>query len=289
METKNTLTEFLMTDLDLIHDLHDIIDSEEINDTINILNSLRFQIFHTCDIVKDIAYRPDSRDILYIINDNIMGQSQRNSFLFNEVYVSVKENAKKVFHEIKGKEYKTILQILLEDDDFMIELEELEDVPMDNIERFLTENLDDIILYAFEDMRKHPKKIFSNKNYKFILNFINNGIIIIDDITDELKNSLDILLGKLRNFILTDVHYRSAENLDYSSLYVQTVNEFEATINWLNSCHIKYEIKDDKKMNQKRVIMKSWDKDICLFDQYEGIVFDFNKETNEMVKVNSYS
>ena len=47
MEIKNTLTEFLMTDLDLIHDLHDIIDSEEINDTINILNSLRFQIFHT--------------------------------------------------------------------------------------------------------------------------------------------------------------------------------------------------------------------------------------------------
>ena len=36
METKNTLTQFLMTDLDLIHDLNDIIGSEEINDTINI-------------------------------------------------------------------------------------------------------------------------------------------------------------------------------------------------------------------------------------------------------------
>lgn len=289
MQTKNTLTEFVMTDSDLIHDLNNIIGSEEINDTINILNSLRFQIFHTCDILKDIAYRPDSREILYIINDNIMDQSQRNSFLFKEVYVSVKENAKKVFHKIKGKEYKTILQILLEDDDFMIELEELENVPMENIERFLTENIGDIILYAFEDMRKNPKKIFSNKNYKFIINFINNGIIIIDDITDELKATLDILLGTLRNFILTSVHYRSVENLEYSALYVQTVNEYEATINWLNSCHIKYEIEDDKMMNQRRVVMKSWDKDICLFNQYEGIIFDFDNETNELVKVNAYS
>ena len=106
METKNTLTQFLLSDENLIHDLNDIIGSNSINDTINILNGLKFQIYHTCDMMKDLSIRPDASDIIYIINDNILDQSKRSSFLFNEILVSVKRVQKICFTISKGKHIK---------------------------------------------------------------------------------------------------------------------------------------------------------------------------------------
>ena len=95
METKNTLTQFLLSDENLIHDLNDIIGSNSIIDTINILDSIKFQIYHTCDMMKDLSIRPDASDIIYIINDNILDQSKRSSFLFNEILISVKKECKR--------------------------------------------------------------------------------------------------------------------------------------------------------------------------------------------------
>ena len=149
MEIKNTLTQILLSDENLIHDLNDIIGSNSINDTIDILNGLKFQIYHTCDMMKDLSIRPDASDIIYIINDNILDQSKRSSFLFNEILVSVKKSAKDMFHHIKGKTYKRISQILVEDENFMNDMYILERVPLENITKFIFDNEEDIMFYAF--------------------------------------------------------------------------------------------------------------------------------------------
>lgn len=290
MEIKNTLTQFVLADNNLIHDLNDIIGSDSINDTISIFNGLKFQIYHTCDMMKELNIRPDASDIIYIINDNILNQSKRSSFIFNEVLISVKKSAKHMFHHIKGKTYKRISQILVEDENFMNDMYKLENVPKKNITKFIIDNEEDIMFYAFESMRKDHGNIRKDPNYEFIVNFINSTIVILDDIKDSsVMDIFDNLIITLKAFLLLDVHDRSVENLDYSALYVQTVDEFEATINWLKSCHIRYEIETDDHMNHITVKMISWDKDYCLFSQYEGVDFIFIKETHELVRVNSYS
>ena len=290
METKNTLTQFLLSDENLIHDLNDIIGSNSIIDTINILDSLKFQIYHTCDMMKDLSIRPDASDIIYIINDNILDQSKRSSFLFNEILVSVKKSAKDMFHHIKGKTYKRISQILVEDKNFMNDMVTLERVPLEHISKFIFDNEDDIMFYAFESMRKDHEEIRKDPNYEFIVNIINSTIVIIDDIKDSLTmKTFDDIIRSLKEFILLDVHNRAVKNLDYSALYLQTVDEYDATINWLKSCHIRYDVDTNEQMNQITIKMVTWDKDSCLFSQYEGIDFIFNKETHELIRVNSYS
>ena len=290
METKNTLTQFLLSDENLIHDLNDIIGSNSINDTINILNGLKFQIYHTCDMMKDLSIRPDASDIIYIINDNILDQSKRSSFLFNEILISVKKSAKDMFHHIKGKTYKRISQILVEDENFMNDMYMLERVPLGHITKFIFDNEEDIILYAFASIREDHEEIRKDPNYEFIVNFINSTIVIIDDIKDSLTmKTFDDLIRTLKEFILLDVHNRDVENLDYSALYLQTVDEYNATINWLKSCHIRYDVRTSEQMNRIIIKMVAWDKDSCLFSKYEGIEFIFNKETHELIRVNSYS
>ena len=290
METKNTLTQFLLSDENLIHDLNDIIGSNSINDTINILNGLKFQIYHTCDMMKDLSIRPDASDIIYIINDNILDQYKRSSFLFNEILVSVKKSAKDMFHHIKGKTYKRISQILVEDENFMNDMYILERVPVEHISKFIFDNEEDIMFYAFESIRKDHDEIHKDPNYEFIVNIINSTIVIIDDIKDSLTmKTFDDIIRSLKEFILLDVHNRAVKNLDYSALYLQTVDEYDATINWLKSCHIRYDVDTNEPMNQITIKMISWDKDSCLFSQYEGIDFIFNKETHELIRVNSYS
>lgn len=290
METKNTLTQFLLSDENLIHDLNDIIGSNSINDTINILNGLKFQIYHTCDMMKDLSIRPDASDIIYIINDNILDQSKRSSFLFNEILVSVKKSAKDMFHHIKGKTYKRISQILFEDENFMNDMVTLEKVPLEHIRKFIFDNEEDIMFYAFESMRKDHEEIRKDPNYEFIVNFINSTIVIIDDIRDSLTmKTFDNLIRTLKEFLLLDVHKRTVENLDYSPLYLQTVDEYVATINWLNSCHIRYDTETSEQMNQINIKLTTWDKDTCLFLQYEGIDFIFNKKTHELIRVNVFS
>lgn len=290
METKNTLTQFLLSDENLIHDLNDIIGSNSINDTINILNGLKFQIYHTCDMMKDLSIRPDASDIIYIINDNILDQSKRSSFLFNEILVSVKKSAKDMFHHIKGKTYKRISEILVEDESFMNDMYILERVPVEHISKFIFDNEEDIMFYAFESIRKDHDEIHKDPNYEFIVNIINSTIVIIDDIKDSLTmKTFDDIIRSLKEFILLDVHNRAVKNLDYSALYLQTVDEYDATINWLKSCHIRYDVDTNEQMNQITIKMVTWDKDSCLFSQYEGIDFIFNKETHELIRVNSYS
>ena len=288
METKNTLTQFLLSDENLIHDLNDIIGSNSINDTIDILNGLKFQIYHTCDMMKNLSIRPDASDIIYIINDNILDQSKRSSFLFNEILVSVKKSAKDIFHHIKGKTYKRISEILVEDENFMNDMVTLEKVPLEHIRKFIFDNEEDIMFYAFESMRKDHEEIRKSPNYEFIVNFINSTIVILDDIKDSLTmKTFDTLIRTLKEFLLLDVHNRAVENLDYSALYLQTVDEYDATINWLKSCHIRYDV--ESKENIVIIKMVAWDKDSCLFSQYEGIDFIKNKKTHELIHVNSYS
>ena len=290
METKNTLTQFLLSDENLIHDLNDIIGSNSINDTINILNGLKFQIYHTCDMMKDLSIRPDASDIIYIINDNILDQTKRSSFIFNEILISVKKSAKDMFHHIKGKTYKRISQILVEDENFMNDMYMLERVPLGHITEFIFDNEEDIILYAFTSIREDHEEIRKDPNYEFIVNFINSTIVIIDDIKDSLTmKTFDDLIRTLKEFILLDVHNRDVENLDYSALYLQTVDEYDATINWLKSCHIRYDVHTNEQMNRITIKMVTWDKDSCLFSKYEGIEFIFNKETHELIRVNPYA
>ena len=290
METKNTLTQFLLSDENLIHDLNDIIGSNSINDTITILNGLKFQIYHTCDMMKKLTIRPDASDIIYIINDNILDQSKRSSFLFNEIFVSVKKSAKDMFHHIKGKTYKRISEILVEDENFMNDMYILERVPVEHISKFIFDNEEDIMFYAFESIRKDHDGIHKDPNYEFIVNIINSTIVIIDDIKDSLTmKTFDDIIRSLKEFILLDVHNRAVKNLDYSALYLQTVDEYDATINWLKSCHIRYDVDTNEQMNQITIKMVTWYKNSCLFSKYEGIDFIFNKETHELIRVNSYS
>ena len=239
-------------------------------------------------MMKDLSIRPDASDIIYIINDNILDQSKRSSFLFNEILVSVKKSAKDMFHYIKGKTYKRISQILVEDENFMNDMYILERVPVEHISKFIFDNEEDIMFYAFESMRKDHEEIRKDPNYEFIVNIINSTIVILDDIKDSLTmKTFDTLIRTLKEFLLLDVHNRTVKNLDYSALYLQTVDEYDATINWLKSCHIRYDV--ESKENIVIIKMVTWDKDSCLFCQYEGIDFIFNKKTHELIRVNSYS
>ena len=195
-----------------------------------------------------------------------------------------------MFHHIKGKTYKRISQILVEDENFMNDMYILERVPVEHISKFIFDNEEDIMFYAFESMRKDHEEIRKDPNYEFIVNIINSTIVILDDIRDSLTmKTFDNLIRTLKEFLLLDVHNRVVENLDYSALYLQTVDEYDATINWLKSCHIRYDVDTNEPMNQITIKMVTWDKDSCLFSQYEGIDFIFNKETHELVRVNSYS
>ncbi len=275
-----TLLDKLLNDQGFINALSDQCNLP--NDTVSLLLSdYHEEIFTTCDITQNMPLYPISitKDFLIILNNNDL--SGIKSECVEIVEQSVKRRASQLIPYLNKKDRIDIYSEICNDKEFISNFAKIEKTSEEKVKLAIKENLSDILDISIKCQIVN----FIDCPYVYrIASYITDDLpIVIDDINPEkFKEALDTILKGVKVWILEIFTKRKIEYLDYSMLYEQTTNEYQATIDWLDSLHIHYEVNEDEYYSI--IEPKGWDKN-TLFGEYESIRFVFNKCTNELLKI----
>ena len=275
-----TLLEKLLNDQGFINALSDKCKLPH-ETVISLLSDYHGEIFNTCDITQNMPLYPIgiTKDFLIILNNNDL--SGIKSEYVEIVKQSVKRRASQLIPYLNKKDRIDIYSEICNDKVFISNFAKIEKTSEEKVKLAIKENLSDILNISIKCQIAN----FIDYPYAYKLaSFIMNGFpISIDDSNPEkFKEALDTILKGVKVWILEIFTKRKIEYLDYSMLYEQTTNEYQATIDWLDSLHIHYEVNEDE--YHSIIEPKRWDKN-TLFGEYESIRFLFDKCTNELLKI----
>ena len=274
-----TLLDKLIDDQEFINTLTECCNLS--HDTVRtLLSDYHEEIFTTCDITENmLLYSPK------IVNELINILKNYDLYGINSETVeiakqSVKRRAVQLIPYFNKKERIDIYTEICSDESFISTFAKVEKTSEDKVKLAIKENLSDILELSIESQIKY----FIDYPYAYKLaSYIMNGSSIVKDDSDsrKFKETLNTILKGVKLWILKVFTAREIKYLDYSMLYEQTVNEYQATIDWLNSLHIRYKTDEDE--TQSIIEPVSWDKNDILFSEYESIKFLFDKDTNELL------
>ena len=276
-----TLLDKLLDDQAFINALSDQCDLP--HDTVSsLLSDYHEEIFTTCDITQNMLLYPTSitKDLLLVLNDSDL--CGINSEFVEIIKQSVKRRAIQLLPYFNKKDRVDIYSEICSDKEFITNFAKIERTSEDKVKFAIKENLSDILDISIKC--QIANLIDCPYIYK-LASYIMNGLpIAIDDINPKkFKEALDTILKGVKTWILEVFTKREIEYLDYNMLYEQTTNEYEATMNWLDSLHIHYKTDEDKYYTI--IEPKSWDKSMILFSEYTSIRFLFDKCTNELLEI----
>lgn len=275
-----TLLDKLLDDQAFINVLCDQCDLP--HDTVSsLLSDYHEEIFTTCDITQNMLLYPTTitKDLLLVLNNSDL--CGINLEFVEIIKQSVKRRAIQLLPYLNKKDRIDIYSEICNDKEFISNFAKIEKTSEEKVKLAIKENLSDILDISIKCQIVN----FIDCPYVYrIASYITDDLpIVIDDINPEkFKEALDTILKGVKVWILEIFTKRKIEYLDYSMLYEQTTNEYQATIDWLDSLHIHYEVNEDE--YHSIIEPKRWDKN-TLFGEYESIRFVFNKCTNELLKI----
>ena len=274
-----TLLDKLIDDQGFINALTDCCNLS--HDTVRtLLSDYHEEIFTTCDITENMILYPAKivNDLLHILkNYDLYGINSETVEIAKQ---SVKRRAIQLIPHINKKDRVDIYSEICSDENFIASFTKIEKTSEDKVKLAIKENLSDILKISIESQIEY----FIDCPYAYKLaSYIMNCSSIVKDDSDprKFKETLNTILKGVKLWILKVFTSREIKYLDYSMLYEQTVNEYQATIDWLNSLHIHYKTDEDE--TQSIIEPVSWDKNVILFSEYESIRFLFDKDTNELL------
>lgn len=275
-----TLLEKLLNDQGFINALSDKHNLPH-ETVISLLSDYHGEIFNTCDITQNMPLYPINitKDFLIILNNNDL--SGIKSEYVEIVKQSVKRRTAQLIPYLNKKDRIDIYSEICNDKEFISNFAKIEKTSEEKVKLAIKENLSDILDISIKcqivNFIDYPYA------YKLASSIMNGFPIPMDDSNPEkFKEALDTILKGVKVWILEIFTKRKIEYLDYSMLYEQTTNEYQATIDWLDSLHIHYEVNEDE--YHSIIEPKRWDKN-TLFGEYESIRFLFDKCTNELLKI----